>query len=231
MGKKNIHDGHRSRVKEEFKKMGLDHFPPHKVLEMLLYYAIPRGDTNEISHHLLARFGSIQGVLSAPAELLKQTPGIGDESATYLRMIGSILPLCVSDSTHTASTVKSAAQAKELMRHKFLSERSECVYLVCLGNNGKVIYSEKIFQGTGSKVDILPSKIVRTALLCSAVKAILAHNHPNGFCNPSREDLLTTNLLYEELRRVDIALMDHIIVAPDGVFSMAESNMLPNHST
>ena len=227
MNKKNIHDGHRRRVKDEFRKIGLDHFPPHKVLEMLLFYSIPRGDTNEIGHNLIERFGSISGVLDAPIELLKRTPGVGEESAAHIRLIGSIIRMYMESQNRPMKAIKNAVHAKEFMRHKFLAQTAECVYLVCLASGGKVLYSEKISQGTSKKVDIAPSKIVRVALLCDAAKVIIAHNHPGGICIPSSHDLHSTKLLYDELRRVDIQLMDHIIVATDGVFSMAENNMIP----
>ena len=63
-----LHDGHRARKKEQFRRQGLDGFADHEVLELLLYYAIPRKDTNEIAHRLLQKFGSLQNVFSAPLE-------------------------------------------------------------------------------------------------------------------------------------------------------------------
>ena len=62
-----VHEGHRQRKKEQFREHGLDAFADHEALELLLYYAIPRQDTNPIAHRLLERFGSLEGVFSAPA--------------------------------------------------------------------------------------------------------------------------------------------------------------------
>ena len=59
--KDNPHAGHRQRKKEQFLRYGLDAFAPHEALELLLYYAIPRMDTNGIAHALLTRFGSLDG--------------------------------------------------------------------------------------------------------------------------------------------------------------------------
>jgi len=227
MRKKHIHSGHRKRVKEEFRKLGLSHFPPHKVLEMLLFYSIPQGDTNEIGHRLIESFGSLHGVLDAPIELLKRVPGIGPESATYIRLLGDVMGRYTQEKSRPPKAIKNTGQAKDFMRHKFLGESAECVYLACLGSNGSVLYSEKVFHGTGRRVEIVPSDIVRIAVICHAVKIILGHNHPSGICNPSREDVHTTKILYEQMRHVNVEMMDHIIVAPDGVCSMAESNMLP----
>ena len=227
MRKKHIHSGHRKRVKEEFRKLGLSHFPPHKVLEMLLFYSIPQGDTNETGHNLIENFGSFTGAMDAPIELLERVPGVGPESATYIRYLGDVIGLYIEEKSRPPKAINNTKQAKDFMRHKFLGENAECVYLACLGNSGKVLYSEKLFHGTGRKVEIVLFEIVRVAVICNAVKIIVAHNHPDGICNPSREDVHTTKLIYDQVRHVNIELMDHIIVAPDGVCSMAESNMLP----
>ena len=226
MGEKSIHDGHRRRVKDAFLKTGLSHLPPHKVLELLLFYTIPRGDTNETAHRLIERFGSIAGVLDAPVELLKRVPGIGAESALHIRLAGDLVRLYLESGEEGGRAIKTTAQAKAAVRHKFLGESRECVHMLCLGSGGKVLYSEKIMEGSHKKVEIPPATVVRLALLCGAAKVLLAHNHPGGICNPSKEDLYTTKHLYSELRRVEIELADHLIVAEDGVYSMSENGML-----
>ena len=226
MGKKSIHSGHRHRMKEEYRKGGFLHAAPHKALEMLLFYAIPRADTNEIAHRLVARFGSIAGVLNAPVELLKRVPGIGEESATLIRLTGDFARLYLEGEGKSVKVVKTTAQAKAVVRHKFLGESRECVHIFCLGSGGKVLYSEKVVEGSHKKVEIPPAIVVRLALLSGAAKVLLAHNHPGGICNPSREDLYTTKHLYNELQRVDIELADHLIVAEDGIYSMRENGMM-----
>ena len=227
MGKESIHSGHRRRVKDEFRKLGLEHFPPHKVLELLLFYAIPRGDTNEIAHHLIERFGSLSGVLGAPLDLLERSPGIGPESAAYLKIIGSVARLYREDGKAEVKSVRSTEQAKDFMSRRLFHEQVECFQMLCLGRNGNILYSERIFEGSSGKVDIVISDILHLALSSRATKVVIAHNHPGGICNPSREDLHTTGLVSGELRRLGIELMDHIIVAEDGVCSMAEYKMLP----
>ena len=81
------HAGHRSRMKNRFLKTGLDSFEPHEVLELLLFYAIPKRDTNKIAHDLIENFGSIAGVLNAPYELLIQIDGIGEHAAILLKQL------------------------------------------------------------------------------------------------------------------------------------------------
>ena len=227
MGEKSIHDGHRRRVKDEFRKLGLEHMPPHKVLELLLFYAIPRGDTNEIAHRLIERFGSVSGVLNAPPELLERSPGIGPESAAYLKMIGSVARLYREDGKAETRVIRTGEQAKDYMRRRLQHEQVECFQMLCLGRGGNILYSERIFRGSSGRVDIVISEILQLAISSRATKVVVAHNHPGGICNPSREDLHTTGLIAGELLRLDIELWDHVIVADDGVCSMAELRMLP----
>ena len=82
-----VHDGHRQRLKERFCKEGLDNFDEHQVLELLLFYCIPRMDTNPIAHALLNRFGRLAQVLEAPVEELEKVPGIGHNAAVFLSLI------------------------------------------------------------------------------------------------------------------------------------------------
>ena len=82
-----IHDGHRQRVKKEFLTTGGQGWPEHRLLELLLFYAIPQGDVNGLAHALIQRFGSLSGVLDASAEELKKTPGVGDHTAALLKRV------------------------------------------------------------------------------------------------------------------------------------------------
>ena len=79
------HAGHRSRMKNRFLKTGLDSFEPHEALELLLFYAIPKRDTNKIAHDLIENFGYIAGVLNAPYRTLIQVNGIGDHAAILIQ--------------------------------------------------------------------------------------------------------------------------------------------------
>ena len=223
----NPHQGHRARVKTEFRDNGLEHFPPHKILELLLFYSTPRKDTNEMGHALIDRFGSLTGVFDAPYELLCETPGLKEHSATLIKLVSSIIRAYMDDYTSQNDTLVTPEEAKKYMQCKFLCEPLECIYLACLGYNDKVLFCTRIAEGSPETVSVTPGEVVRTVLRANGVKAILAHNHPNGICNPSSRDLRTTSILFEELRRVDIELVDHVIVAPDGVYSMRENNMFP----
>ena len=75
-----LHDGHRDRLRKKFVLGGIDGWPHHEVLELLLFYAIARRNTNDIAHRLIEKFGSFNGVFEAPLAVLKDVDGIGESA-------------------------------------------------------------------------------------------------------------------------------------------------------
>lgn len=224
----NLHSGHRQRIKDEFLENGLAHFTDHKILEMLLFYAIPRADTNELGHELINRFGSISGVLDAEYNMLIETPGIGKESALLIKFVSQIIARYMEDYSSLHNTITDAESAKKFMEYKFLTLQIESIFLACLSPAGKVIFCDRIAEGSPETVGIRPVDIIKIALRANSSKIVIAHNHPYGIATPSNADMRTTIILKEELGRVDIELFDHVIVAGGSSYSMRESGMLPS---
>ncbi|WRS28022.1 DNA repair protein RadC [Oscillospiraceae bacterium MB08-C2-2] len=227
-----IHQGHRERLKEKFRTNGLGGFAPHEMLEFLLFYSVPRRDTNEIGHELINTFSSISGVFDAPYNMLTDIPGIGDESATLIKLIPELCRVYLDDmyAVSNKNVINDHVAAKDYVKSKFLGRTNEEVLLICLGYNKKVLLCTKIAEGSMERVAITPSEVVKTALKVNSVTAMLAHNHPGGFCLPSQADMFTTRQILKALKFVNIQLIDHIIVGSDGVYSMEEKGMFPPHN-
>ena len=133
-----LHDGHRQRMKERFARHGLDSFAEHEVLELLLYYAIPRRDTNELAHTLLDRFGSLERVLLAPREELMKVPGVGEGAALLLTLVPA-----VSQYTHRHAPQETILNSVDASGRYFMRllchERRELLYQACLDGKGKLL--------------------------------------------------------------------------------------------
>ena len=218
-----IHDGHRQRLKQRFLEEGLDHFSQVQVLELLLFYAIARKDTNPIAHALLDRFGSLAQVLEAPVEELCKVPGVGDSAATLIHLakdLGRYYQVSRSSEISILPTLDDCAQY--LMPY-FYGRTLETVYLLCLDAKCKVLCCREIGEGSVNSAGISVRKVVETALGANASSVVLAHNHPSGLAIPSNEDIHTTRRIAGALRSVEIQMVDHIIVGDADYISFAQS--------
>ena len=215
MEKESIHAKHRDRLRERYMNEGIDNFEAHQILELMLFYAIPRKDTNELAHRLLNRFGSLPAVFEAPVKELMQVEGIGNGAAIFLNMISQIKRKYDLDKLNEKVYIKSTSDAGEYAVKLFCGRIYECFYIINLNSQNKVINAQKICEGTINEVVVYPASVVKSALQNNATKVIIAHNHPGGNLKPSLDDLNITRVLKNALNTVDIILEEHIIVADD----------------
>ncbi len=218
-----IHDGHRQRLKERFLREGLDSFTDIQVLELLLFYCIPRKDTNPIAHALLDHFGSLSQVLEAPPEELKKVPGIGGTVAGFLSLTTAVSRYYLMDRSTRVTILPTLEDCAQYLLPFFFGRRNEMVFLLCLDAKCKVLCCREVGEGTVNSAGISVRKIVETALGANATTVVLAHNHPSGIAVPSGDDIQTTRRIAAALSAVEIQLADHIVVADDDYVSMAQS--------
>ena len=223
--KRPVHQGHRERVKKRFREEGLDGFDEVHALELLLFFCIPRGDTNELAHALLDRFGSFAQVLDAPAEELEKVPGIGEHASAFLTLLTQSFRYYLVNRNDFCSILTNTEACGQFLLPYFIGRREELVYLLCLDSKCKVICCKEIGRGNVNSAGISVRRIVETALAANAVSVVLSHNHPSGLAVPSHEDILTTRRVAVALDAVGIVLADHIVVAEEDFVSMADSNM------
>ena len=219
-----IHDGHREKMRQRFLKGGLESFADHEALELLLYYAIPRRDTNPVAHALVERYGSLSAVLSAPVEDLKQVEGIGESAAVLLKLVPQLARkarVAEMDRVMTSSELAGA-----FLLELFAEHTHEAVYVLCLDGKGKLITHKRLGEGGISSAGLDIRKLVKCAILSSASAVILVHNHPSGIALPSEDDFTATERAKEALKNIGVQMADHIIVADGDFVSMADSGYL-----
>ena len=219
----NIHEGHRKRMKERFIKSGLDDFAPHNILELLLFYSIPRGDTNPVAHRLIDTFGSLSGVFDATPEELAKVDGVGENSAILISMIPQIARKYLEDKADTANIVGGCSDIGAFLLPKFVGRTNEALMMVSIDNKNKIISCSVVAEGTVDSAKVSRRKIMEEAMKVKATRVILAHNHPCGVAVPSSEDVVMTKEIGRLFAQVGIELVDHIIVANDDYVSMAAS--------
>ena len=221
-----IHDGHRARLRASFLEHGLQSMNDINALELLLFYALPRRDTNETAHLLLERFGSLDGVFSAPIEELCEVEGVGEYVASLITLIPEIMKKARLSKVREIKQIKCSEDAGEHLLPYFMNEQDEVVYMLCLDAKRVVICCTEMGRGVVNTVDANIRRMAEKALKVKACSVIIAHNHPDGIAIPSREDDVFTKCLYDALETVGIRLEDHIIVADEDYISVADSGMM-----
>lgn len=218
-----IHEGHRQRLKERFRRSGLDNFTDVQVLELALFYCIPRRDTNPIAHALLEHFGSLSQVLEASVEELQKVEGIGENTALYLSMLPQIGRYYLVDRTQREVILPTIDKCGAYLVPFFFGRPTESVFLLCLDAKCKVLCCREVGRGSVNSAGVSVRKIVETAIGANATSAVLAHNHPSGLALPSAEDIQTTRRVAAALAAVEVHLADHIVVADGDYVSMVQS--------
>lgn len=217
----NPHQNHRARVRETFRKAGIDGMPDHNILELLLFYSIPRKDTNELAHKLIETFGSLDRVFDASFEQLMQVDGMGESSALLLSMIPGICRRYVESASCKKINLSDPDDVKKFIVKKYYGVKNEIFYLLCLDGLGNLINCSKISEGIQDMVLIDKRTVLETAFRANADTVIFVHNHPNGIAAPSKKDIEMTGEFKSVLSGVGIRLADHIIVADKDIISLA----------
>lgn len=220
-----VHEGHRQRKKEQFRNHGLHGFADHEVLELLLYYAIPQKDTNELAHILIKQFGSLEQVVHAPVEELMKVKGVSEHTALLLKLIPAAYQR-IMQSEKTDDILNSVEKSGQYFMRLLNGERREVIYMACLDQKGKVISCCRLAEGDVNVAPLSIRQATERALVANAAMVLLAHNHPSGIALPSEEDIYVTRMIKDILYPLNIQLVDHIVVADGDFVSMRDSGML-----
>ncbi|MFM9938663.1 MAG: DNA repair protein RadC [Hyphomicrobiaceae bacterium] len=208
--------GHRKRLRERFRSGGADAIPDYELLELVLFKAIPRGDTKPLAKKLIATFGSFAEVVNAAPERLLEIKGIGERGVDEIKLVqaaalrlmkGGIMKRQVLGSWTAVIDYCRAAQGfdtKEAFRILFLDKRNQ------------LMADEVQQRGTVDHTPVYVREVVKRALELSATALILVHNHPSGDPSPSKADIDMTKLIIEAARPLGITIHDHIIVGRQG---------------
>ena len=221
-----IHDGHRQRMKKRFLDHGLDNFDDINVLELLLFYAQPRRDTNELAHALIERFGSLRGVLESSPAQLKGVSGIGDNAVTLLSLIPAVSRRYMTETVPQNDPVDKPSTAGKYFVPRFMYEKEEVVLALLLDARNRPITCLELSRGVVNAADISTRKLAELCLEHRASSVMLAHNHLSGVPMPSAEDEAVTRQLRDTLWALGVNLSDHVIVAGSKYVSMRQIGFL-----
>ena len=210
-------------MRARFLRSGSHAFADHELLELLLFYSLPRENTNDIAHSLIERFGSLRGVASASVDELKGVCGVGENTAILIQLVMSLAQRCVLEDIGMMRRFDSEKKAVEFARALFLGARDETMYLLALDNSLSMIDCVCVAFGSVNELRPILRNIIERSVIKRASAVILLHNHPDGSVTPSPKDIRFSQLLQRELDIIGIELVEHIIVSGNDHFSVMKS--------
>lgn len=223
----NPHTGHRKRKKQQVIAAGIEHLPDHEILEVMLYYAIPTGDTNNLAHKLVDRFGSLIAVLDASYEDLISVPGVGEHTAMMICFFRMISRKYLMKKTIESKSLSDTDAVTAYCRAIFTTAEREELHCIFVDDELGLIGEKKITEGTLGKIELPMRAVAEAAFAAKCNRVLITHNHPGGACLPSRADIDATRELWRVLHTMQIELVDHIVVGRDGEWSIRFNGNLP----
>lgn len=225
MEKESIHAEHRKRQRKKFAEYGPEHFTDIEILEFLLFYAIPRGNTNQIAHALLDHFLSFRAVLEADQQELTAVEGVGPASAALICLVRELHRRYSAGAFRERPVLKGSREIGDYLQGRFRYRNEETAMLLCLDGGSRPISCRVLNEGSGVEVSISVRAVVDIALRDKAARVVLAHNHLSGTALPSNADILTTRQLWSTLRSIGVDLADHLIFSGEDYISLRESGL------
>lgn len=219
---KGIHTGHRERIREFYRKHGMNTMPDHVVLEMLLTYVIPRRDVNELAHNLINTFGSLTGVFETDPLRLTDVEGVGERTALFLHSLYDLHQRLMLESAGSLNTAPRLENPESACRYAIalgFGDRYETLRIICLDTNMKVIHTEVLQVGSLSHVSFEPRRVIETAMTHKARYLILTHNHPSGILIPSEDDIASARMIAEVGSKLEIDVRDQLILSKNAAYS------------
>ena len=220
------HKGHRERLRKKYRTAGIDAFHDYEAVELLLSFAIPRGDVKPPAKALLKAFGSIKGIIDADMTDLEKVYGVGPDSAVGLKLIKDLCRLYLREQAEEKPQITCTSELVNYCKAILGGMKDEQFRVIYLNAQNRIIDDELIQEGIVNQAVVYPRKVLENALKRKASAIILLHNHPSGHIRPSDADIRLTRTIQDTAKVLDILVHDHIIIGENRFFSFREEGIM-----
>ena len=218
--------GHRRRLRQRFLKDCGHAMADYELLEMLLYVALPRGDTKPLAKALLTEFGSFARVLNASPNELVRVSGVGEAVVMALKLPHAVVTRLLREAVLGQHIIDSWEDLLNYCKVAMGHLQQEQLRLLLLNAKNRVIGDEVMNHGTIDQTILYPREVIKRVLETGATGIIIVHNHPSGDTQPSKADIAITQVLYQACKLLDISLHDHLVVSAGSHFSFRAQGLL-----
>jgi DNA repair protein RadC len=223
-----IHAGHRKRMRERYAKHGLVGFSDHEILELLLFYALPRRNTNEIAHALLNRFGSLREIMRAdPIELCKIS-GVSKQTSLFLHLLLDVCTLYGLQSHDNRPVFHTIDDVAQYVLPFYENKTLETPAVLLLDKKFRPLHLEFMEAGALQNVSVAADVVVRQLFHYNAAYFVLFHNHPASDKTSSEADLLVTRKWQYLFSQIGRPMLDHVLVT-EKTFSTLMKSVIPGY--
>jgi len=210
------HTGHRDRLRQRFMKAGLEGLADYELLELLLFYAIPRRDVKPLAKDLIKKFGSFGDVLTADPLELKKIKGVSENTIVLLKASYAASQALLLEQVQDRPVLGSWQALLDYCHVAMAYEKKEQFRVLFLNRKNDLLADEVQQKGTVDHTPVYPREIVKRALEVGATAVILVHNHPSGDSTPSNADIEMTKEIIRAAEALNVVVHDHIIIAKGG---------------
>lgn len=218
--------GHRARVKEKFLVSFGEELRDYELLEMLLFGAFVRKDTKVLAKRLISKFGDISAIINADVNLLREIEGVGDSVIVQLKLAAQITKRILKKSIKEKPLLNNSDAVISYVSHLLQDLNYEAFFVLFLNKKYQLIEEQLVAKGEGDFVLVSAKDVARRALMLHASFIILAHNHPSNELKPSNSDIRTTNEIVEVLKKLEVMVLDHLIIGKGGSYSFKQNLLL-----
>ncbi|MBR2337272.1 MAG: RadC family protein [Clostridia bacterium] len=223
--KENVHEHHRQRLRDKF-LANPSSLNKHEILELLLFYAIPRKNVNPLAHLLIDKFGSLTAVFNADTNELLAVEGMGQSTAAYISTLGKILELTSEEEIQDGLKLFNLENVKKYLIKFFANYDKEVFYAFFLSKTERVIAKVSYTSDRVDEINFLLSEFSRSFASVKPYAVVVAHNHPSGNAEPSKKDDSATEKMYLMFALNGVILYDHVIIAGNRIYSYSSDGRL-----